>query len=199
MKKGEKNYSVDNENQIIFADILALTEKEEKEILKFKRVGFSIKNRPNPTPKKAVHRINEKYILDQIGNDTDAKKQYEDACNAEVKNKDGENKIKKDGDAKTKGFSNGKIWFMKTYPTDDGDYKKIKDEVYNKIKEEYNTDYPEKKLQEIYDSYEKQKQKEQAKAKAKEKTINILTVDEYIKTYYWKKVFELPKEYYEEE
>lgn len=194
MKKGEKHYSVDNENQIIFADVLALTEKEEKEILKFKRVGFSIKNRPNP--KKEVHRINEKYILDQIGNDENAKKQYDNACNAEVKNKDGEKKIKKDGDAKTKGFSNGKIWFMKTYPKGSDDYDKIKKDVYDKIKEEYNTDSPDKKLQEIYDNYKKQKQKEQAKAK--EKTINILTEDEYIKTYYWKNIFVLPKEYYEE-
>lgn len=197
MKKGEKNYSVDNENQIIFADVLALTEKEEKEILKFKRVGFSIKNRPNPTPKKEVHRINEKYILDQIGNDENAKKLYDNACKEEVKNKDGEKKIKKDGKTKTKGFSNGKIWFMKTYPTDDVDYKKIQEEVNNKIKEEYHTEYPDKELQKIYAKYKDQKQKE--KEKEIEKEIDILTLEEYTKTYYWKNIFELPKEYYEEE
>lgn len=165
-----KHYEIDEAKKIIYADILALTAKEEAEIEKFVKFGFTVENKI--FKKVAVKRLDEAFILKYLEDDKDALDEYNAAKKAPAVDEDGKEKKTSTGKIKTQGFNAARNWFAKTYPKD------IK-EATAAIK----TAGLEKKLKSAYEDY--------AKKNADVKT--AMTLDEYTKDFYWKKVFTKPE------
>ena len=60
-----KHYSVDEAKKVIYADILALTAKEEAEIEKFVKFGYTVENKV--ANKAKVERLDDDYIVEYLG------------------------------------------------------------------------------------------------------------------------------------
>ncbi|MBO5106174.1 MAG: hypothetical protein J6C29_04685 [Clostridia bacterium] len=161
-----KHYEVDEAKKVIYADILALSAKEEAEVEKFVKFGFTVENKV--AKKVAVKRLDEPFILDYLKDDTAALDEYKAAKNAPALDEDGKEKKTSTGKIKTQGFNAARNWFAKTYPKD------VK-EAAAAIK----TAGLEKKLKSAYEDY----------AKKNADVKNAMTKDEYTKDFYWKKVF----------
>lgn len=168
-----KHYTIDETKKIIYANILALTEKEEKEIERFVKFGFTVENKVETKAK--VERLNETYILDYLkDNDEEAITTYKSKVNEAVVDDNGKVKTTSTGKTKRKGFNAGRNWFSKTYPEDITDIKKL-------IKEAGE----EENFNKVYNAYKKKSVKEQAE----NKDFVPLTEEEYTRDYYWKNVF----------
>lgn len=160
MSKKQKNYSVDNEKRIIYADIVALTEAEETEVMKYTKFGFTVEDRKKE--KSTVNRLNDSYIRGYLKDDEDALKSYED-------------KKHEKKDKREKGFPAGKYWFSITYPKDIDEIKWPD----NKKPEIKYDDYVNKK------SKADKKAKDNNGNPA-----DVMTKEQYTRYYYWTKVFE---------
>lgn len=164
-----KHYEVDEAKKVIYADILALTAKEEAEVEKFVKFGFSVENKI--AKKVAVKRLDEAFILDYLKDDNDALDEYNAAKKAPAVDEDGKEKKTSTGKTKTQGFNAARNWFAKTYPKD-----------VNEAAAAIKTAGLEKKLKKAYEDY----------AKKNTGVKNAMTKDEYTKDFYWKKVFIKP-------
>ncbi len=168
-----KHYKIDNEKKIIYADIMALTEKEEAEVAKFQKYGYVVENKVEK--KVSISRLDEAYILEQLKDNQDALKKYEEAKARPAVDKDGQVKTTSTGKVKRQGFNAGRNWFARTYPLD-------VNEAIEAIEGAGKT----KVLEKAFKEYEKKAEK----ANAEGKTVDAMTKDEYTKDFYWKKVFE---------
>lgn len=167
MANANKHYTIDDTNKVIYADILSLTEKEEAEVIKFSKFGYSIKNKVEK--KDTVKRIDDAFILEYLKDDSKAIEEYKAIKNAPAIDKNGNQKLTSTGKGRTKGFNAGRNWFSKTYP------KNI-DEVLDAIKAANKT----QALNTAYKAYAD---------KPVEEGITKLTEGEYTRDFYWKKVF----------
>ena len=73
-----KHYSVDEAKKVVYADILALTAKEEAEVEKFVKFGFTVENKVEAKVK--IDRLNDPYILDYLKDDAEALATYIERC-----------------------------------------------------------------------------------------------------------------------
>lgn len=166
-----KHYTIDEAKKIIYADILALTAKEEAEVEKFVKFGFTVENKKADTKAK-VERLDDAYIVDYLKeNDAEALTTYEGLKNEVATDENGKTKTTTKGNAKKKGFNAGRNWFAKTYPADastlDADIKKAGlEKQFADLWKEYSTKNAGKK--------------------------GTMTADEYKRDFYWKKVFVRP-------
>ena len=94
-----KHYSIDEAKKVIYADILALTAKEEAEVEKFVKFGLTVEDKVEAKAK--IDRLNDPYILDYLKDDAEGKA-----------------KTTSTGKRKTKGFNAGRNWFARNYPKD---------------------------------------------------------------------------------
>ena len=167
-----KHYTI--EGTTIYADILALTAKEEAEVEKFVKFGYTVVNKEEA--KATVERLNDDYILEYLAKlpaeeSEQALATYEGLKNEVAKDEDGKKKTTKTGKEKKRGFNAGRNWFAKTYPTAattlDADIEKAgkKDE-----------------LADLWKEYEKKNKKND----------DAMTADEYKRDFYWKNVFVRP-------
>lgn len=161
-----KHYSVDEAKKVIYADILALTAKEEAEVEKFVKFGFTVENKVEAKAK--VERLNDPYILDYLKDDAEGLKTYKSKKNETAVDDEGKPKTTSTGKRKTKGFNAGRNWFARTYPADTTEIEKAITEAGLK---------PE--LDKAYAEY----------AKKNADATDVMTADEYKRDFYWKKVF----------
>ena len=183
-----KHYEIDNEKKIIYADIMALTEKEEAEVAKFQKYGYDVENKVKEKAK--ISRLDDAYILSYLEALDDeeavaqAKKTYDEKKNLPAVDEHGEKKKTVKGTVKRQGFNAGRNWFARIYPLD-------VNVAIEAIRKENMT----KALEDAYSKYEKKVQKAQKEAEEKGETLNEtpMTKDEYTKDFYWKKVFENPQ------
>ena len=163
----KKNYTI--KGTTIFADVEKLTEKELSILGKYIALGYTVK----ANPVIVRDSLTEEDILSFIGEDEKAVKIYRDACE--------EMTINKNGEEQERGFNNGLFWFEKTYPLN-------LDEANEEIKKAKK----EKELAKAYKDYTKAKDKEKKKAEKNGEdpsAIVELTEEEYIRYFYWKKVW----------
>lgn len=168
-----KHYKIDDEKKIIYADIMALTEKEEAEIGKFLKYGYVVENKIEPKAK--VSRLDDAFILDYLRDDETALKTYAEKKKLPAVDEAGKPKTTIKGKIKRQGFNAGRNWFARNYPLDVS-------VAVNAIEGAGKT----KALTDAFDEY----QKKAEKARADGKTVDAMTKDEYTKDFYWKKVFE---------
>lgn len=161
-----KHYSIDNKSKVITATIAHLTEKEMSEIQRYIAFGYTIED-GKPAKKTSTNRLNDKFIMEYLKDDSDALETYEQAKNAPAVKEDGTIKTRenKKGEVKElkQGFNAGRNWFAKTYPKDIDDLKLTSEQTKN--------------IKDAYDKYSKKEETEK------------LTKDEYTKYYYWTKIF----------
>ena len=168
-----KHYKIDDEKKIIYADIMALTEKEEAEVAKFQKYGYVVENKVEK--KVSISRLDEEYIKKYLKEDQDALEKYERVKARPAVDEDGNVKMTSKGKVKRQGFNAGRNWFARNYPLDVS-------VAVNAIEGAGKT----KALGDAFDGY----QKKAEKARADGKTVDAMTKDEYTRDFYWKKVFE---------
>ena len=161
-----KHYSIDEEKKVIYADILSLTEKEEAEVEKFVKFGFTVENKVENKVK--IDRLNDEYITEYLKGDKEALKIYTNKKNEVATDENGNIKTTTRGKKRTRGFNAGRNWFSREYPKDIA-------EVDKKIAEAGLT----KKFNEAYKQYENKNKDND----------DIMTEAQYKRDYYWKKVF----------
>ena len=160
-----KHYTVDGTT--IYADILALTAKEEAEVEKFVKFGYTVINKQADTKAK-VERLDDAYIKEYLKDKPEALATYEGLKNEVATDENGKTKTTTKGNAKKKGFNAGRNWFAKTYPEDattlDAEIEKAG------LKKQF------------ADLWKEYAEKNNGKKDA-------MTADEYKRDFYWKKVF----------
>ena len=104
-----KHYSIDEAKKVIYADILALTAKEEAEVEKFVKFGFTVQNKVEVKAK--TDRLNDAFILDYLKDDAEGLETYKAKKNETAVDGDGKPKTTGKGKRKTKGFNAGRKWF----------------------------------------------------------------------------------------
>ena len=163
-----RHYKIDEPGKKIFADILALTEKEEKEIAKYVKYGFTVE----PMTKKAekVVRLDEEYILEYLEGNQEALTTFKGKKNETALDEAGNKKFTETGKERKKGYNNALHWFARTYPEN-------VEQIVQEIKEAG-------------------KEKEQKKAFAKYVKDNqdkeTMNETEYTRFFYWTRVFVKP-------
>lgn len=151
--KNYKHYTVDNENKIIIADIIHLTEEEIKEVQRHQLFGYMVTAKEKK--KSSVQRLNDEYICDFLKDDAEGLKSY----------------IAKKAENGKKGFIAARNWFATTYP------KKIEE---LDISSEQRAAIPAK-----YEAYKKAFEKSAKKKKGE----TAYTEEQYMRYYYWTKIF----------
>lgn len=163
-----KHYTVDGTT--IYADILALTAKEEAEVEKFVKFGYTVINKQADSKAK-VERLDDAYIKAYLKDKPEALATYEGLKNEVATDENGKTKTTTKGNAKKKGFNAGRNWFAKTYPEDattlDAEIEKAG------LKKQF------------ADLWKEYAEKNNGKKDA-------MTADEYKRDFYWKKVFVRP-------
>lgn len=167
MAKANKHYSIDETKKIIYADILSLTEKEEAEVSKFLKFGYTITNKVKE--KDTVKRIDEEFILNYLKDDSNAIAEYKKAKAEPALDENGNKKLTPTGKVRTRGFNAGRNWFSKKYPLNVEDAEKAITEA--NMKDLFDT---------VYKAYSNKEVKEGE---------SLLTKEEYTRDFYWKKVF----------
>lgn len=164
-----RHYQIDEAKKIIFADILALTEKEEAEVAKYVKYGFAVEPRTKKVEK--VARLDEEHILVYLKDNQEALDTFAGKKNETALDKEGNKKLTEKGKERKKGYNNALHWFARTYPEDvAGITKEIK--VAGKADE----------LAKAYKKYVKDNQE----------AGNIMTETEYTRFFYWTRVFVKP-------
>lgn len=178
-----KHYTVDDAKKVIYADILALSEKEEAEVEKFVKFGFSVENKV--VKKTIVKRLDEDYILNYLKDDQNALDTYKSKKESPVRGEDGKEKLTSTGKVWEQGFNAARNWFAMTYPKD-------VNVAINAIKNAKLED----KLEDGYKKYIKKAKEatENATENDEKKKVmsKVMSKDEYTKDFYWKKVFIKP-------
>lgn len=164
-----RHYKIDEAKKTIFADILALTEKEEKEIAKYVKYGFAVEPMAKKTEK--VVRLDEEYILEYLKADKEALDTFAGKKNETATDEDGNKKYTEKGKERKKGYNNALHWFARTYPADTADIK-------NEIKVAGKAD----ELAKAFKKYVKDNQD----------TAGIMNEEEYTRFFYWTRVFVKP-------
>ena len=95
-----KHYTADNENKVIYANILNLTDKEIEEIKRYQMFGYTVTGKGKPKKESSVQRLNDKYICDFLKDDPEGFKSY----------------TAKKAENGKKGFIAARNWFATTYP-----------------------------------------------------------------------------------
>lgn len=166
-----RHYDIEEAKKIIYADILALTEKEEAEIEKYRKYGFSVEPRTKK-PAKVV-RLDKEYILDYLRkNDEKAVADFMAKMNEPATDEAGKEKLTEKGKVRKKGYNNALHWFARTYPADTTD-----------ISKEIKIAGKEKAMAKAYQRYQ-----------ADNQGAETMTEQEYTRYFYWTKVFVKPAE-----
>lgn len=165
-----KHYSIDEAKKVIYADILALTAKEEAEVEKFVKFGFTVENKKADSKAK-VERLDDDYIKAYLKEDAEALATYEGLKNEVATDENGKTKTTSKGNAKKKGFNAGRNWFAKTYPADA-----------STLDAEIEKAGLKKQFAELWKAYAEQNKDNKG----------AMTADEYKRDFYWKKVFVRP-------
>lgn len=169
-----KHYTIDGNT--IYADILALTAKEEAEVEKFVKFGYTVVNK-QAEAKASVERLDDDYIIEYLKTKLTAEESekalatYEGLKNEVAKDENGKKKTTKTGKDKKRGFNAGRNWFARTYPADA-----------SSLDAEIEKAGLKKQLDELWEEYEKKNKK----------NTDAMTADEYKRDFYWKKVFVKP-------
>ena len=167
-----KHYKTDKNTKIITANILKLTEKEEADIAKLVKYGYTVVDGAvKPTNEKnesSVKRLDNAYIIEYLKDDKKALDTYTKKKNEEKLDENKKPKLTSTGKPVKKGFTYGREWFMNTYPTD-----------ISIVEQKINEAGRQKDFEDTYNAYVR-KNIENNNSKSK---------DEYIRRYYWKKVF----------
>lgn len=163
-----RHYEIDEAKKIIFADILALTEKEEAEVAKYVKYGFAVEPRTKKAEK--VARLDEEYILNYLKGNQEALDTFAGKKNETATDEAGNKKLTEKGKERKKGYNNALHWFARTFPADITDItKEIK--VASKSAE----------LEKAYKKYVKDNQE-----------AGIMSETEYTRFFYWTRVFVKP-------
>ena len=173
-----KHYSVDEAKKVIDADIVALTAKEEAEIVQFVKFGDTFENKV--ANKAKVERLDDDYIVEYLGKlDDENEKEKALADYAKLKNEvatdeKGNVKLTTKGNPKKRGFNAGRNWFAKTYPIDA-----------SKLDEEITKAGLTKQLEDLWEEYEEAHKNDT-------NTDDIMNKDQYKRDFYGKRVFVRP-------
>lgn len=164
-----RHYKIDEAKKVIFADILALTEKEEKEIAKYVKYGFAVE----PLTKKAekVVRLDEEYILGYLKDNQEALDTFTGKKNETATDQNGKAKTTETGKERKKGYNNALHWFARSFPADTAEIKKT-------IKVAGKAD----ELAKAFKKYVKDNQE----------STGIMNEEEYTRYFYWTRVFVKP-------
>jgi len=165
-----KHYSVDSQNKQIVAAIRLLTDKEMAEVQRYQAFGYTvIDGKPVVAPK--AKRLDDDFIRNYLGDDKDAVEAYEAAMKKPALDDDGNVKMtkatkKKPAKVMEQGFNAGRNWFATTYP-------KSQDKLDELTKD---------KKEAIEKAWKAYADKNKGNAEA-------LTHEQYIRFYYWTKIF----------
>ena len=160
-----KHYTIDGTT--IYADILALTAKEEAEVEKFVKFGYTVVNK-QADAKAKVERLDDAYIKAYLKDKPEALATYEGLKNEVATDENGKTKTTTKGNAKKKGFNAGRNWFAKTFPEDA-----------TTLDAEIEKAGLKKQFADLWKEY----------ANKNKDNKNAMTADEYKRDFYWKKVF----------
>lgn len=167
-----KHYKRDDNTKIITANILKLTEKERAEIAQYEMYGYTVVNgavKPSNEKKEGgVKRLDNAYIIEYLKDDKKALDTYTKKKNEEKLDENKKPKLTSTGKPVKKGFTYGREWFMNNYPTDIS----IAEQKINEAGQQ-------KDFEDTYNAYVR-KNVENNSVRSKE---------EYIRRYYWTKVF----------
>ena len=170
-----RHYEIDKVKKIIFADILALTEKEEAEIAKYAKYGFAVEPRTKKAEK--VARLDEEYILNYLKDNQEALDTFTAKKNETAVDEDGNKKHTETGKERKKGYNNALHWFARTFPAEVADItKEIK--LAGKATE----------LEKAFKKYRKDNAD----------STGIMKETEYTRFFYWTRVFVKPAKKTEE-
>lgn len=168
-----KHYTI--EGTTIYADILALTAKEEAEVEKFVKFGYTVINKQADTKAK-VERLNDAYIKEYLKDKPEELATYEGLKNEVATDENGKTKTTTKGNEKKKGFNAGRNWFARNYPKDTNEIEKAITEAGLM-----------KKLKKAYPEYAKKCEK--AVKDGSMEADDVMSEVEYKRDFYWKKVF----------
>lgn len=169
-----RHYEIDKTKKIIYADILALTEKEEAEVEKYVKYGFAVEPRTKKAEK--IARLDEEFILEYLKDDETALNTFKGKKNETATDEEGNKKYTEKGKERKKGYNNALHWFARTYP-----------EALGNITTEIQVAGKAEELKKAYKKYKKDNQ---------DKT--IMSEDEYTRFFYWTRVFTKPAKKTEE-
>lgn len=164
-----RHYQIDEAKKIIFADILALTEKEEAEVEKYIKFGYSVEARKKKVEK--VARLDEEFILGYLKEDKEALETFAGKKNETATDEDGKAKHTETGKERKRGYNNALHWFARTYPADVAT-----------ITTEIKVAGKSAELEKAYKKYVKDNQENAGK----------MTQTEYTRFFYWTRVFVKP-------
>ena len=165
-----RHYKVNETDKIVYADILALTEKEEAEVSKYVKYGFTVE--PLHRNVEKVVRLNEEYIMTYLAGNKEALDTFAGKKNETALDKDGNKKHTEKGKERKKGYNNALHWFARTFPADVAE-----------IKQEIKVAGKADELEKAYKKYVKDNQD------SKETNMNET---EYTRYFYWMRVFVNP-------
>lgn len=167
-----KHYRTDDNTKTITANIIKLTEKEEADIEKFKKQGYTVVNgavKPSNEEKEgSVKRLDNAYIIEYLKDDKKALDTYTKKKNEEKLDENKKPKLTSTGKPVKKGFTYGREWFMNNYPTDIS----IAEQKINEAGQQ-------KDFEDTYNAY----------VRKNVENNNVRSKEEYIRRYYWTKVF----------
>lgn len=167
----------------IYADMSKATKEDIKAIKNYRELGYKFVDITNKEKKKKVERINPQWVLENYKN---LEEEFIAKKNEEAKDENGNVKyhIKKDGTkgaAYTLGAIGALQWFKSTYPEDVKEIKVLVDNAIKKAHEGKEKD----KVKDLETSYKVYKEK------CKKDKKECQSIEEYIRCYYWNKVFEI--------
>lgn len=164
-----RHYEIDEAKKVIYADILALTEKEEAQIEKYRKYGFSVEPRVKKAEK--VARLDEEYIQEYLKDNQEALDTFTAKKNETAVDEDGNKKHTETGKERKKGYNNALHWFARTFPAEIADItKEIK--LAGKATE----------LEKAFKKYRKDNAD----------STGIMDETEYTRFFYWTRVFVKP-------
>ena len=164
-----RHYEIDEAKKIIFADILALTEKEEAEVAKYVKYGFAVEPRTKKAEK--VARLDEEYILNYLKDNQEALDTFAGKKNETATDEAGKAKHTEKGKERKKGYNNALHWFARNFPADTAD-----------IVKELKVAGKDKELEKAYKKY----------VKDNPNATGIMNETEYTRFFYWTRVFVKP-------
>lgn len=160
------NYEI--KGKTIYANIEKLTDKEVKLLSKYVALGYTVEEKEEEETKKKT--LKNADILEYLGEDEKAIATYKEIMKEPATDKNGKTKLTSTGKVVKKGFNAGRYWFCKNYPTDIKEVKKAIDEAGRTAL-----------LNTAYGDY--------VKNKTDNNETDIMTEEEYTRTYYWKYVY----------
>lgn len=174
------NYEIKKET--IYANMTKLNSADIKAIKNYRLLGYKLVDITNKEEETKIVRISPEWVLE---NYKELETKFKAKKNEEAKDENGNVKyhIKKDG-TKGKPYTLGAIgalqWFKSNYPEDIEEIKELVDYEIKRVHKNKKADKV-KDLKTAYDEYVKKNKDNE----------NKQTMEQYVRCYYWNKIFEV--------